>query len=335
MWKRFWHSENRFANTMATFVLMSAFGLFGLLDDPQPVGADPIERKAAPAFTLPVLASAPAAGGSQAISSEPVRVAMAIDIPAPGGVLAPVPEPDSRILSGKWALQMSVLVMQGGIEKFGQVPYYKSKLFKQECVNGSLLEGQDIDLKMGHAPFSVYMKFRSGDKGRQAIYVDGQHDNCLLVQPGGVTGRLSGTLKMGVTSDLVMAENRYPVTKIGLVELARTIVDAQVHDLRENIPVRCEFTDEAKFEDRPCYRCVCQYDSSQHSPVYRKSEMLIDREWSVPVEVKNYGWGAKGEAVPDDESLIEHYAYTEIEISDSMGPGDFDPKNKKYYMRLK
>ncbi len=52
----------------------------------------------------------------------------------------------------------------------------------------------------------------------------------------------------------------------------------------------------------------------------------------LPVMVKNYGWGEKTGC--GEDSLIEHYAYTEIEVSDSMSPTDFDPKNKKYYGRL-
>ena len=152
---------------------------------------------------------------------------------------------------------------------------------------------------------------------------------------GGIAGRLSGTLRMAINSDLVMAENRHPITQVGLLGLARKIIDAQTRNLREGLPTLCQFTEDATFEDRPCFRCVCEYVNPAHSEIYRKSEMLVDREMSLPVMVKNYGWGEKGKPVTDEDSLIEHYAYTEIEVSDSMSPTDFDPKNKKYYMRLK
>lgn len=342
MWKRFWRSENRLANVTASLLLAAAFGLMGLLDDPVPVGADPIERKTAAAFTLPILPSMASASLAQMPIAEPIRVAAAVDLPVPGGLgvaapgtLVPVPEPDAKTLTGKWGLQMNVMILQRGIEKFAAAPYYKCKFFKQEVVGGSLLEGQDIDLKMGHAPFSVYMKWRSGDKGRQVIYVDGQNENCLLCQPGGIAGRLSGTLRMAINSDLVMAENRHPITQVGIVGLARKIIDAQVRNLQESIPTFCQFTEDATFEDRPCFRCVCEYVNPAHSEIYRKSEMLVDREMSLPVMVKNFGWGEKGKPLTDENSLIEHYSYSEIEVSDAMSPTDFDPKNKKYYMRLK
>ena len=336
MFLRFWRAENRFANFLATLLGLGAIGGFRLMDDPQPVGADPVVGRPVAAMSLPILSS---------FSPPPVVVASAPPaksgaagavetVPAPSAA-APQAAADPHKLTGRWAMQVSMMLMQQGLEKFSQIPYYRAKFYKQEVVKGTLLEGQEIDLKMGHSPFSVYMKFRSGDKGRQAIYVDGQHDNQLLVQPGGVAGRLSGTLKFAIDADLVMAENRHPVTQIGLVELARTITAKQMEDLQRNAPFHCELTDDATFEDRPCYKCVVGFSAPLPDREYRKAEFLIDKELKMPVCVRNFGWGPKGEPVSDDESLIEHYAYSEIEATDTLSSNDFDPKNKKYYMRMK
>jgi hypothetical protein len=329
---RFWRSENRLANTFALFVFAACVSGFSLIDDPQPVGAEPTAVKTALAIPLPILAAAPAQ--TVAVASNSVEGSVT-ELPSPTGSASTLSIADANKLTGRWAMNMHVLILQRGMEKFARVPFYRAKLFKQELVNGSLLEGQDIDLKMGHAPFSVYMKWRSGDKGRQAIYVDGQHDNKLLVQPGGVTGRLSGTLKIDPKGDLAMNESRHPVTKIGLVELAKEIYEVQSGNLQDATPFQCELTEDASFEDRPCFRFMVEYPSASVSKSYRKSEILIDKEFSMPVCVRNFGWGEEGKPASDDETLIEHYAYSEIDASEELTENDFDPKNKKYYMRIK
>ena len=334
MFFRFWRAENRFANFMATLLVLGAIGAFGVMDDPQPVGADPIASRPIAATILPILPSF-SAPAPLPLAPSPASSGKSVETVAAPTAASPAPAVDPHKLTGRWAMQVSMMLMQQGMEKFSQVPYYRAKFFKQELVKGTLLEGQEIDLKMGHSPFSVYMKFRSGDKGRQAIYVDGQHDNQLLVQPGGVAGRLSGTLKFPINADLVMAENRYPVTQVGLVELARTITAKQIEDLNRNSPFYCELSDDASFEDRPCYKLLVGFSVPVADREYRKAEILIDKELKMPICVRNFGWGPKGEPVPDEESLIEHYAYSEIEATDALSSNDFDPKNKKYYMRMK
>lgn len=322
---------------MATFLVAAGAGAFSLMDDPQPVGADPVSSKPLVAMALPILPSTATAP----VSAPQTILAVSSTSAGAAGQVTVVPAPaasvqDPHKLTGRWAMQLSMMLMNQGIEKFSRVPYYKAKFFKQEVVKGALLEGQEIDLKMGHAPFSVYMKFRSGDKGRQAIYVDGQHENNLLVQPGGVAGRLAGTLKLAIDSDMVMAENRHPVTQVGLIELARTIAGEQLKDLQNNHAFECELVDNATFEDRPSFRCTITFPAPLAGKDYRKADFHIDKELLLPVCVRNYAWGPKGEKLSDEESMIEHYAYTEIEAGEEvLSSNDFDPKNKKYYMRMK
>ena len=94
--------------------------------------------------------------------------------------------------------------------------------------------------KIRHEPFSVYMKWLSGDRGRQLIYVDGQNDGKLLVQPGGIKGRLTGVLSLDPSGTLAMSDSRYPIQTAGLLALAKTILEHQKNRSKtwQRVPVR-------------------------------------------------------------------------------------------------
>jgi hypothetical protein len=242
---------------------------------------------------------------------------------------------DAQRLVGEAAQKRNLEILKKGMDEFSKVPCYEAKLFKQEEVNGELLAEDEIDVKVGHAPFGVYMKWRTGEKGQQAIYMEGENDNQLLVQPGGLKGRLAGVLKFDPQGEMAMACSRHPVTRLGMLALAKTIVDYTENDIRNKADADMLFESDAMFEDRPCFHFVAVYKSPQADHPYRKCDMFIDKEYLMPVQVKNYRWGENGEDIGDDDSLIESYAYTEITPCDSVDPSDFSPKNRRYAMRMK
>ena len=228
----------------------------------------------------------------------------------------------------------SVTLLQHGCEKFARVPDYTCTMYKQERIDGELREGNTMSLKLRHQPFSVYMKWLDGDKGRQLIYVDGQNDGNLLVQLGGVKGRLLGTLSIDPTGSQAMAESRYPITGAGLLHLARKVLEFRKQDLQRGTGVHCEMHDNQELNGRPCYLFVTTYDSPEYSETYRKATLYIDKELSMPVCVRNYTWArdANPETI-DDETLIEFYSYSDIAIEKQLADADFDRGNETYRMR--
>ena len=248
---------------------------------------------------------------------------------------APISD-DSR-KTGREALQEAKQLLEKGVSEFSQVPAYETTFFKQERIDGSLLAGEEMQLKVAHSPLQIYMKWTDGgNKGQQAIYSDGEYDNKLLVQPGGVTGRLCGVLRFEPDSEDVLAYSRYPATNSGLIGLARNIIAHQAEDLRKNTKGTCELTANVPFEGRTCYRFVADYASPDQDPVYSHCEFMIDSELLLPIWVRNLGWvdGEKPTA-SDDDSLLELYCFSNIETADEVQPSDFDPGNRKYAMRMK
>ncbi len=247
------------------------------------------------------------------------------------------PVPDGSRKTGREALEETIQLLEKGVSEFQQVPAYEATFFKQERIEGTLLAGEEMQMKIGHSPLQIYMKWTDGaNKGQQAIYSDGEHDNKLLVQPGGVTGRLCGVLRFEPDGEDVLAQSRYPATNSGLIGLAKNIIAHQQQDLHKNTEGSCELIANVPFEGRTCYRFVADYPSPDQDPLYSHCEIMIDSELLLPIWVRNLGWvdGEKPTA-SDDDSLLELYAFSNIETSEEVQASNFDPGNRKYAMRMR
>ena len=53
---------------------------------------------------------------------------------------------------------------------------YKRWYEREERIDGEMKEPQQMELKLRHAPFSVYMKWLNGDKGRELLYTANEND---------------------------------------------------------------------------------------------------------------------------------------------------------------
>ena len=106
--------------------------------------------------------------------------------------------------------------------KLDDIEDYSASFFKDEIV-GSKRVKQKMQLKVREKPFSVYIKFLTPYAGREVIYVEGQDGGKILVHGTGIES-IVGTLSLSPTSSRAMEESRYPVTMIGLRNLADTLI---------------------------------------------------------------------------------------------------------------
>ncbi len=313
-------------NVLAILVAGTAFGISHLNLDPFSTGGEgggPHKANASPPRMPP-------------IPKMPVHLAdegtERTSTPAPATQLTD----DPHTLSGIWAVKMAHALLERGCNQFSKVPDYTASMFKQERIGGALSDGQSIELKVRHEPFSVYMKWQTGDRGRQLIFVDGQNNGNILVQPGGIKGRLTGLLSLEPTGSMAMAESRHPVTQAGLLQLGYTVMEYQQRDIKRGSGFLCELRDNQEFEGRACYLYLVNYDSPEIHETYRKSMIYVDKELSLPVCVKNYTWAkdASPETL-DDETLIEFYAYTDLRIHQQLTATAFDQNNSEYKLRVR
>jgi hypothetical protein len=230
-------------------------------------------------------------------------------------------------------LNAKIQILERGLKFLSKTPDYTAMFVKQELVNGELLDEQEMELKIRHAPFSVYMKWMSGEVGREVLYVDGKNGNRMTAHGGGWKARLP-SVSLDITGSMAMAESRHPITKVGLLSLTQMMIDIHRQDLQKQNFSRFEKLPDQMFDGRPCHAFLIEYRDRQASEHYRKSLSLVDKEWSIPVYTKNFGW-LNGEAPADPEqhdqaTLIEYYSYGNIQFRPNLVAMDFDHKNEDY-----
>jgi hypothetical protein len=324
---RLWSSmdSQRKANCLAGGILLAAIGILRLEAAPIPAGSQRLPRLASKAHSFKLelkAAETPAvAAADPAASTE-------------GSTPAAPLSPEEK---ARQTLQRKLTLLDAGIKFLRQMPDYTAQFTKQELVDDELTDEQTIFMKVRHEPFSVYLKWITGETGREALYVEGLNDGEMLVRSGGWKSRL-GTLSIDPNGSLAMREARYPVTKAGLLELALMIQEYHQKDLELTNYSRCEQLEDQEFDGRKCACYFIEYKDPSVSPTYRKSITLIDKEWSVPLYIKNYTWPtqdlaeATGDAL-DEATLIEFYSFADVKFRQQLANRDFDRENEEYRLR--
>jgi hypothetical protein len=275
------------------------------------------------------------------VTRDMFKPAAVLAVPNPPIEAAPAAAETGRLATteaDRLAMLMNMVLLEQGRRRLAETPDYTCTFFKQERIGGELGDGQSIELKLRHKPFSVYMKWLSGDKGREVLYVDGVDDNRITVHPGGWKARFMPALKIDPEGTLALSEARHPVTMVGLVNLCDQIIGRRKAELSHHDPVRCRLVENETANDRPCYCFISTYLDRKRSEEYRKSLQFVDKEWLLPVCVKNYGWpeakqACEDEKALDEATLIEHYAYSELQLNQQLASKDFDRGNETYGFR--
>ena len=317
---RFLRHHDSGPNCIALFI--ASFGVAGLYlnFEATPVGADPdavLARQAAAPSAPPL----------------PMPASISKSLEAAGGVQRVAEE---GVVRGTMAIQFNRLLLEKAAAQLKDVPSYSATFFKQERIKGDLSEGQVIELKMRHKPLGVYMKWLTGNKGQQALYVDGRHGGKMLVQLGGWKSRLP-SLKLDPSGTLAMSEARYPITKAGILGIVNESLAVRKADLKFNEEVDYEIRSDQVFDKRECYLITVTYTAPKYHETYRKCLTYIDRETALPVCIRNFTWAEQvDDADPenlDETTLVEYYTFTNINLKSKLTDVAFDRNNKEYAFR--
>lgn len=213
---------------------------------------------------------------------------------------------------------------------------YKANLAKREVVHGELLEEQQILMKVRVQPFSVYLRWNTGDAGREVIFVEGANNGKMIAHDGGWKARLPA-FYLEPTCSLAMRDARYPVTSAGLLYLIDTMLEVHEQDVKQQNFASCEMNEADVFDGRPAVSFVTCYRSKDVSPHYRKSITVFDRETSIPVATEHYEWPSRHVKIEDknldEATLIERYAFHDLAFDQEISERDFDRGNREYKFR--
>ncbi|MBI1347764.1 DUF1571 domain-containing protein [bacterium] len=316
-----WTPEQR-ANGLAGFISFAALGLLYLEAPPIPAGSETTRLMSLKSRAIHLQSAKPATQVMASVS-EPVLPTSV----TPGDIEA---KPADLIYD---TLNRKVALLEQGRTFLNEVPDYTAVFSKQELVGGELLDVQDIYLKCRHQPFSVYLRWLSGDEGREVLYTAGANNGEMIVHGGGWKARLPA-LSISPSSPLAMQECRYPVTKAGILGTVDIMLDCHREDLQSRRVAKCEQLEDQEFDSRMCSVFVLEYADAKTSPTYRKSITFIDKEWNVPLYTENFGWPTAHETATGDEldeaTLIELYTFTEVEFRQQLVNADFEKTNEEY-----
>lgn len=234
------------------------------------------------------------------------------------------------------ALENKVELLKRAQSFLGKRRSYSANLSKREVVHGELLEEQMIHMKVDMNPFRVYLRWDSGDTGREVIYIEGANHGKMIAHDGGWKARIPA-FYLEPTCSLAMRDARYPVTSAGLLFLIDTMLDVHQEDLAARRTLTCECHPDAEFDGRPAISFVTVYGSQDESPQYRKSVTVFDRDSSIPVSTAHYEWPSRNSGQSgldlDEATLIERYCFHNLEFDPVLTDVDFDRRNPEYKFR--
>lgn len=212
--------------------------------------------------------------------------------------------------------------------RLGDVKDYTAVFTKTERVGNNVIE-QSMDIKFRREPFSVYLHYRSGkEAGREVIYVDGANGGCLVVHEQGLLGSLAGTQKIKLDDATVKAENRYPITEIGIAKIIEKSLSIwQAEQKADPKGAEVHFVSNISLNATPCDIIEVDHGRQSGKSEFTRSRVFFDHESRLPIRVERFG---RIDGKAGKPELLEMYDYRDLKANVGLTDADFDPKNPKY-----
>ncbi|MFO0844960.1 MAG: DUF1571 domain-containing protein [Gemmataceae bacterium] len=239
-------------------------------------------------------------GGSQLSvpSLEAVTVVKALKPAEPsGGALERLPAADP------------VAFVERCLERYErEVSCYRATLIKQERIKGQLGAEEEIEVHFRERPFSVLMEWKRGHKlARKTMYVDGAHENQIVVQLAGWRA-LVGQVTVPVDDEDAKATSRYPINEFGMAVGTRRALAAW-RQARERGDLRVALQGTSQVPELGGRECWVVH--STHAPG-RDPEGVVDTTYHFDTET----WLQTGTVLRDDKGqLVGRYHFRAVEIN--------------------
>ncbi|MGL4513522.1 MAG: DUF1571 domain-containing protein [Lacipirellulaceae bacterium] len=203
-----------------------------------------------------------------------------------------------------------------------QVADYAAKFTKVERISGDRGPAQQMELRVRHRPFSVYMRFIAPNPGQEALFVADQNAGKLVAMGSGWQRRL-GVMNLDPEGTLAMRNQKYPITKAGIRNLTTELIQIAEADSKY---AECEVThnDGVKIDGRPATMIEATHPVPRKNFKFHKARIFIDHELRLPVAYEAYSWP---EVVGGEPVLEERYIYTNLKLNNGFTDADFSTEN--------
>lgn len=200
---------------------------------------------------------------------------------------------------------------------------YTGQFVKKEWVNDHYVV-HNMDVKFREQPFSVYLKFRAPNDGRQVLYVKGMNNGQLLAKEGGLKGIL--TVRLNPTDQLAMSESRHPITQFGIANMLGTVIK-QWEEEGKYGAIDVQYYPNAKLGSYPVRVIQSSHPAKYANFKYHMTRLYLDDKSLFPVRVDQFDWPTKkgGSPVP-----VEIYMYSGVQTNIPLTDADFDPRTYRF-----
>lgn len=213
---------------------------------------------------------------------------------------------------------------------------YTCRLVKRERIGGELQDYQHADVwvrcqqsmeDQNIEPLSVYMEFLAPPRirGRRLLYVEGRHDNQVLVRKGGA---LLSYVRVRIDPNGAAAkrESNYPISDIGMDQIIERLIDQMRQDIRhdpDGANTKVATFRSAKVKDRTCTHIRVTHPKKSDGLTFHRASLYVDDQLHVPIRLVAYDWPKSEDDTPD---LIEEYNYLRLRLNVGLTNQDFNPE---------
>lgn len=236
--------------------------------------------------------------------------------------------PDSSGEGGKHPLSAAIKLAEESRDAAKQIKDYRAVFTKRELVRNQMF-ASEMRMKFRSEPFSVYLRFINPEHaGREVMYVEGQNNGQMLAHDTGIKA-IVGTVALDPNGPMALAEARYPITRIGIENMAVGIIRQWE---REKAFGECDvkYYPEAKLGERPVLVIESSHPVRRNQFRFAITRLWIDKETRLPTRVQQYEFPPTPGGQP---ILVEDYTYTNVEPNVGLTAVDFDSRNPSYQFR--
>jgi len=231
-------------------------------------------------------------------------------------------------LRGAAAMDRCRKLLSAAEDRLESVPHMTAVFQKQERIGGKLQPLNVMDLKVRHAPLSVYMKWQAPDEGQEIIWRDGAYDNKIVVCPAGWRRKVVRNVKIDPEGDQALAVSRRPIMNIGIWNFTSRLRRMLDEELMRYPTLEVTQTSGDEISGRPCDRFIFEHPGAAEPDAFQRLVIYIDRTLEVPVACEHYRWTE--EAGKPVVHLEESYLFRDLNLTASLDEADFDEKNPAY-----
>jgi len=226
-------------------------------------------------------------------------------------------------------LSEAVVAAETAFQRISAVPGYVATLHKRELLPGQASPlVQSMQIKLRHQPFSVYLRFTAPQAGREVLFVEGKNRGKLLVHEASGLASWVGTVQLEPTSDRVLAENRYPITLVGLRNGLWQLL-TRWSTLKPLEGWQVEIQNEVLVGGVKTRQYAVQQASATPGTAFSRMELNIAPDSELPVRMAGFGPVTGKQPAP----LLEEYRYSDLQTQVRLQDADFDQNNRAYGFR--